>query len=1671
MRRQAGGIVLVRLLLAWRMQVPRTLALLLLILVSLCTCGTEGQRTCVGRSLRKKELQNETAICSDYTRAIYYLDPSEQGERWMIFLEGGGVCSSITECKNKYATQMYRMSHDKTVYRDTLCGTDVFDESDPENPFRHFRRVMLPYCTQDLYIGGNLGTKTRETFDKSIAKDVMDSKTDPGFAYAGNYVFMSLIQELKSLGLSNATEIVLAGTSAGALGIMNHVRWVQEQFPMATIRLLVDSGWIIDYKSIAARTLFTEYAQSNSALSDRPACRVIYNGLPCCISPVCMLYNTQVGVPESIPMLIVTSTFDLFMLQRALAAVRAPNRGLYVNLIADYGGAVNQTLNTARARRHTSIIQTQCGQHTYLVSTTLWATTEFRRAADRSINLLGQFQYTHIIESSVWSRFALDNGAAQRPSLRDLIRSWYNLTLENRTMTVSDRCQGFLCNSRCVDTLELMESSSSLSTGLQIFALVFAILLSVGAFLIKIGLKIHISRIHHSLKKFLNNPDTSEKLSDCLPESADVSVACRNLTYELTIPVKAKVDDEEDLLEGTTEYSKIHNNGEMFVDTPLPANNGRIRRSISDPGDGQRVTHKKKPLRTYSLRSSHEQRQEAKVPTTQVKVIINGVTAYFNSGSMVAVMGPSGCGKTTLMDLLTGRRAGDVSGEVLVNGHPLESVHSWYHRNTGYVRQLATPYYDQLTVRENLLYSALLRLPSTHTRSELFEQMKMVIQEVGLSEIEERVVGGTTGGGISGGEKKRLCVAMQLMSMPNIVFLDEPTSGLDSTAAKELLNVLHIISQGNRLVVVSIHQPRPEIYHLFARILFLCKGRVAFYGPPSKAVGFFMQAVQDRNPESFEKLASDPEKSNPADLILDALNDERNQECILEHYDDSAEPKRILQAVKKAKKQAGKSSVFGIPHGRSLWSALLALDGRMARQSWGQAIYLPLVFFFYGLGVGIAYYQANRGFLLLAAFNLLTNISFLFVSPALTSILLGRCLHIFEMEHGDGVMRVSHLVLHAFIHMTAITLIPFIMLTALIFYMVSMVGTFTDFLLILLVNLTANGTDVAIVILICVAVPEYATPIAHVVCAYVTFFEGFLYPLPDIHTAIRWLIYGNPNYYAFSAEMKILLDGRSLPCDQGSILQCTQENGNAILTQFGFDDADVYQSMLIMMGMTVFYLILAMIMLLPKGYVKTYFSVRIHYWFSSSAKQPDDSELAISSDPNEDDANDDDDEEAPLIGSGGVADPDEHRVNIVQGPLLHTSSVWTTMKRQATQHNMNRGPGAVIVPMAEEIRPRARTTSGGGKGTLMRPKSTIAISTVGSGEARVGPKQGTWDSLLHRRASKHNNAMQTILAEERARPYAMKWRMKTQAKNGGDQDVSGSIATRLMVSSVINWSRTVQEKQLESRREQSKRQISGHRKLMEDSLQGLLSQVRQQTDGGTGKSPGWEAARNNWRRATKTAKRERLNSAEQEDGGDVPDSSRPEQQQQQQQDEGEKKPRHSSLDRGKKKVQIAELPHILEESASASPTDVQSLDRSPRPRSTPTSPLSPVTPSGAFSHSPPALQSAMRTSAASSGVSSQGSPAGMLSRQPSDTASASGASSLPSHSPPLSRSASQSSVPTSPTSQSSSLSETPNPSSRLPIPLLSEEPGKHRRISYHQMVLEGHPSSRTKRADMHETAC
>lgn len=140
--------------------------------------------------------------------------------------------------------------------------------------------------------------------------------------------------------------------------------------------------------------------------------------------------------------------------------------------------------------------------------------------------------------------------------------------------------------------------------------------------------------------------------------------------------------------------------------------------------------------------------------------------------------------------------------------------------------QLAVPYYEELTVRQNLLLAALMRLPKSMSPEMRFERVERIIQQIGLTIVEDTVVGGSTGPGLSGGQKRRLAVAIQLLGLPRVLFLDEPTSGLDATSSMELLQHLQCITTSGRLVILTIHQPRLEIFHMFDRILLLCQGEV-----------------------------------------------------------------------------------------------------------------------------------------------------------------------------------------------------------------------------------------------------------------------------------------------------------------------------------------------------------------------------------------------------------------------------------------------------------------------------------------------------------------------------------------------------------------------------------------------------------------------------------------------------------------------------------------------------------------------------------------------------------------------------------------------------------------------------------------------------------------------------
>ena len=141
-----------------------------------------------------------------------------------------------------------------------------------------------------------------------------------------------------------------------------------------------------------------------------------------------------------------------------------------------------------------------------------------------------------------------------------------------------------------------------------------------------------------------------------------------------------------------------------------------------------------------------------------------------------------------------------------------------------------------LTVKETISYSAHLRLPTTMTKEEISSIVDGTIIEMGLQDCADRLIGNWHLRGISGGEKKRLSIALEILTRPRLLFLDEPTSGLDSASAFFVVQTLRNVARDGRTVISSIHQPSSEVFALFDDLFLLSGGETVYFGEAKMAV-------------------------------------------------------------------------------------------------------------------------------------------------------------------------------------------------------------------------------------------------------------------------------------------------------------------------------------------------------------------------------------------------------------------------------------------------------------------------------------------------------------------------------------------------------------------------------------------------------------------------------------------------------------------------------------------------------------------------------------------------------------------------------------------------------------------------------------------------------------------
>jgi ABC-type multidrug transport system ATPase subunit/pSer/pThr/pTyr-binding forkhead associated (FHA) protein len=238
---------------------------------------------------------------------------------------------------------------------------------------------------------------------------------------------------------------------------------------------------------------------------------------------------------------------------------------------------------------------------------------------------------------------------------------------------------------------------------------------------------------------------------------------------------------------------------------------------------------------------------EARNLTVEVpgRRLIDNVSLTIYPSELVGLMGPSGAGKTTLMNALNGYTR-PTRGEVLLNGQSLYANYGQFARHLGYVPQDDIIHRD-LTVRQALYYTARLRLPPDFTDEDIQNRISTVIEQLGLKGTEDTLIGSPEKKGISGGQRKRVNLAMELLTDPLVLFLDEPTSGLSSEDALLVMQLLKKLTEAGKTILITIHQPSLEVFRLLTHLALVAKdsnspepGKLLYFGPAyPDAIQFF----------------------------------------------------------------------------------------------------------------------------------------------------------------------------------------------------------------------------------------------------------------------------------------------------------------------------------------------------------------------------------------------------------------------------------------------------------------------------------------------------------------------------------------------------------------------------------------------------------------------------------------------------------------------------------------------------------------------------------------------------------------------------------------------------------------------------------------------------------------
>ncbi|RMJ13823.1 hypothetical protein CDV36_006490 [Fusarium kuroshium] len=579
--------------------------------------------------------------------------------------------------------------------------------------------------------------------------------------------------------------------------------------------------------------------------------------------------------------------------------------------------------------------------------------------------------------------------------------------------------------------------------------------------------------------------------------------------------------------------------------------------------------------------------------TKEPKTIVDNVEGVVEAGEICALMGPSGCGKTTLLNVLARRptNASDVEAEVLVNGSRLSRAA--FREASCFVEQ-EDALIGSLTVRETLEFSSRLASTSSLPKRERLMRIDSLLESFGLVGQANTLIGTPIRKGISGGQKRRVGVASQLITSPKLLFLDEPTSGLDSAASCEVVRYLRAVAKRNNLVVVcSIHQPSTSTFNLFDKLLLLSGGKTHYFGPVADVATYYAEAG-----------AALPQYVNPAEHLLELVNIDfahdreeaaRKLDKLQAAWQSSRQASELSNIISAAEAAGGNLSIEAVEKRPSMPSLTLTLLHRSFVKSYRDvvaygiriAMYLGLAIMMGTVWVRLDADQESIQPFINALFFGSAFMSFMAVAYV-PAFLEDRLQYV--KEHHNGLYGATELILSNFF-----IGIPYLFLISILFSVISYwlsnfqptATAFFTWVMWLFLDLLAAES---LVVFMTSLFPSFVISLALVAFANGLWMSvgGFMVPPTILNVFYKYVFhYWDYQKYVFEGMMVNEFSERVYSCGDGCRCmynspladQC-EIDGQAVLDQYGYSTGHMGRDVGIMISIIAGYRLAAWVVLM-----------------------------------------------------------------------------------------------------------------------------------------------------------------------------------------------------------------------------------------------------------------------------------------------------------------------------------------------------------------------------------------------------------------------------------------------------------------------------------------------------------